>query len=436
MTPGTSISDPLAGQGRGIIPTDEARVESQSALRQRICAIAGAVVGDVAGSALRALVLTGSLARDEAGFDIQDGRCKVRGDSEFLVVLHDHAGISTDQERLIRERVRTDLGRAGIDCCVSVGFVRAQYLIEVEPHIFGYELKVCGVVVMGEPDILALIPPFSPSDIPLEDGWQLLSNRITEFLEYAHEWTERPQSVPNEGRYRMVKLYLDMATSFLLFESAYEPTYSARAERLARMARDSEGDGQERPFRLQDFSRLVSLSSRFKTGHNLILDEEVQVLMERIGSRDSLTAAVELAHGLWRWELTKLVGAGSGLSDRELMERWMRLQPLSRRLPGWGYVLRHEGWYRSWRQWPRWARIAWKASPRYWTYLAASEVFFGLAAGVSTANARPETGLRLRRLCSCLVLKGGNSMDAPVSLQEICSEIILNYRELLEVTRA
>lgn len=439
MTLGTSISDSLAAQSRGVTVTtltDEPRVASQSALRQRICAIAGAVLDDIAGTALRALVLTGSVARDEAGFDIQEGRCKVRGDAEFLVVLHDHAGISAAQERLIRERVQTDLGHAGIDCSVSVGFVRAQYLVDLRPHIFGYELKVCGVVVMGEPDILGLIPPFSPSDIPLEDGWQLLANRITEFLEYAHEWIERPQAVSAEGCYRMVKLYLDMATSFLLFESAYEPTYSARAQRLERMARDSDGDGQGRPFRLQDFSRLVSLCSRFKTGHNLILDEEVQVLMQGVGSRDSLTAAVGLAHGLWRWELSKLVGAERGLSDRQLMERWMKLQPFSRRLPGWGYVLRHEGWYRSWRQWPRWARIAWKASPRYWTYLVASELLFGLATGAGASNGLPEPSLHLRRRRSCLVLKGGKSKAAPVSLREICSEIVLNYREFLEVTRA
>lgn len=436
MTPSTSISSPLTGQDEGVAPTEDPHVASQSVLRQRICAIAAAVLEEVVGDAFRALVLTGSLARDEAGFDLRDGRCKVRGDSEFLVVLQNGANISQDQEHLIRARVQAHLQRAGVDCCVSVGFVRDQYLVNLRPHIFGYELKVCGVVVAGERDILSLIPPFSPRDIPLEDGWQLLSNRITEFLEYAHEWIERPQSVSGEARYRMVKLYLDMATSILLFESAYAPTYAARAESLARIAESTDADGQGRPFLLRDFSRLVSLCSRFKTGHNLIPDEEVDILMESLGSRDSLTATVNLAHGLWRWELSKLVGAEGGLNDRQLMEQWMKRQPLSGRLRGWGYVLRHEGWYRSVRQWPRWARRAWKASPRYWIYSAASEVFFGLATLSVASNEIPELSVHSWRMRSCLVLKGRNSKNAPVSLREICSEIIMNYRAFLEVTRA
>lgn len=436
MTPRSLISSTLRSQGSEAVLAGNAYLEDQSALRQRICGIAAAVIEGAVGKGLRALILTGSLARDEAGFDIRDGRCKVRGDSEFLVVLKDRApNIPPNQRQFIIEVLRTQLLRAGIDCYVSLGFVKGQYLANIRPHIFGYELRVCGVVVTGEPDTLSLIPEFAPHEIPLEDGWRLLANRIVEFIGYAHEWITGPEAVSAEARYRMVKLYLDMATSFLLFESAYEPTYSGRAEKLRGMTQSPDGNAQDPPFLLRDFSSLVSLCTRYKVG-NFQPDGEVEFLWKQIGTRDSLNAAVNLAHSLWRWELSKLADLDSRLNDRQLMGQWMKLQPISRRLPGWGYVLRHSGWHRSWKNWPRWASSACKASPRYCIYSVASELFFSLPTFSVDSEGIREPSVDLRKTRSLLILKGKSSTRSPVTLQQICSEIVSNYREFLEGTRA
>src|SRR6185437_13909264 len=124
MIPSASTSDTLGGQDARTGSTERARIETQSALREHISKIAAAVFKDTVAKSLRALVLTGSLARGEAGFDIHEGRCKVRGDSEFLVVLTDVAADpSASRKRAIIEALHEQLRLAGIDCLVSVGFV-------------------------------------------------------------------------------------------------------------------------------------------------------------------------------------------------------------------------------------------------------------------------------------------------------------------------
>jgi hypothetical protein len=62
----------------------------------------------------------------------------------------------------------------GLSVNVELSPVRPRYLHTMPPEIFAYELGTCGQVVWGERRILLLIPAFSPSDIPLEDGWRML----------------------------------------------------------------------------------------------------------------------------------------------------------------------------------------------------------------------------------------------------------------------
>src|SRR6185295_7098903 len=82
----------------------------------------------------------------------------------------------------------------------------------------------------------------------------------------------------------------------------------------------------------------------------------------------SWQGVIERARRLWRWELARLSGASSELSDHALLDVWLRCQPVTDRARGWLHVLRKCGWHRSWRLWPRWARLARRGSPRYLVY--------------------------------------------------------------------
>jgi hypothetical protein len=329
------------------------------------------------------------------------------------------------------------------------------------PEIFAYELRTCGQVVWGEREILSLIPAFSPPDIPFEDGWRMLCNRMVEFIEVLDPVVEKPANPSPEGRYRMTKLYLDMATSFLLFQGAYAPTYLERAERLRALAssREVESRGVEScslPFPLRDFVRKVAYATKLKLhGGNEVDVQAAEQSREGIFSWPEL---VTYARGLWRWELERLTGcrgtasrtlsgspagpdemgtASRTLADRQLMRKWMRFQPARKRLRGWASALRRCGWHRSWRHWPHWLRLGWQASPRYWVYAAASELFFRLPVILKGDGAGAEVDSQLRSIRSWLPVPGDlPRMGGSLGWRDVAADIAWNYHALLYRTRS
>jgi hypothetical protein len=393
------------------VPTLAAPADRRSAgLRELIAGEVAQACARRHGSALRALVLTGSLARDEAGLVLGAGHLRVLGDAELLLVLTDATRLPdrAEAERLAGEVEEALLGR-GVTCEVTLSPVHAAYLRALGPSIFAYELRTCGRVVAGQPDILDLIPAFAPSAIPQEDAWRLLCNRIVEHLEA----TEAPA-----GSYRTVKLYLDMATSLLVFAGAYQPTYRERAEALTRLAAETH-EAAAFPSPLEALARQVSLCTGWKVQGGEPLPPA------------GLTPddALAWAKALWRWELIRLTGASADLANRELLAAWMARQPALARYRGWLHVARRLGWTRSWRHGPRWARLARRASPRYWVYAAAGQLLF---ARQSPKQERDWSAL-LRRLP---VNRLAGSPSEPIAWQRAAAEIGWNYRQFLVDTRS
>ncbi len=385
---------------------------------------------------LHAIVLTGSLARDEATFVQELQGWKLLGDSEFLLVFRE--GFSLPSGRMLNflcREIEKEAAANGLECQVTLGAVYPSFLRELQPHIFSYEFRTCGKVVWGEPTILSLVPFFSPSEIPLEDAWRLLCNRMIELLEVAPQLPERPNALPRTVFYRTVKLYLDMATSLLVFAGAYEPTYLKRAERLRKLTQDPT-IRYEFPFDLHSFSQRVSSCTEAK-----LLGTSVDNYQSSTG-----TSAVGLAfweeaitYGqlLWRWEVARLTNTRDQVSDRQLLWKWMRLQPVHGRLRGWLYVLRKQGWHRSWRQWPRWMRRAWRASPRYWVYAVTRELFFSLPRLMKSDSQKPHVDADWEELRSWLprLRNLKRSKELPV-WKELAADLVSNYREFLVDTRA
>lgn len=143
------------------------------------------------------------------------------------------AGGLPDREQLagVERRIEGDLLDQGVTADVSLTAVGLGYLRWLPPHIFGYELQLTGRVLWGDATILRQIPPIHRQQIPAEDAWRLLANRILELLPTALAGRAKASWSP-EDAYPWVKLHLDMATSYLVFRGAYAPTYTARAGRL------------------------------------------------------------------------------------------------------------------------------------------------------------------------------------------------------------
>jgi hypothetical protein len=445
---------------RPVSSEDTAR--GAAALKSAVCQRTVQLCEGQRGSGLLALLLTGSLARDEATFVREGERWKLLGDAEFLLVFDQNAVLppSSIIDRLEQE-IEHNLLQQGLSGHVELSPVHTRYLRMMPPEILAYELRTYGQVVWGERQILSLIPAFSPSDIPLEDGWRMLCNRMVEFIEVIDPAVEKRVDPSPHGRYRMIKLYLDMATSFLLFQGAYAPTYLERAERLRALAEDPEAN-RNCPFPLRGFAERVVHATQVKlqAGDGV----GAQAAEEGLEGMFSWAELVNYARRLWRWELERLLserwvappfracperseGAAcrskarrdelSKVSDRELMRRWMRLQPVRKRLRGWASALRRCGWHRSWRHWPRWVKLGWRASPRYWVYAAASEFFFRFRVNLRGDGLAPEVDSQVRTIRSWLPVAGDLcGIGENLGWREVAADIAWNYRAFLTRTRS
>src|SRR6266568_9141306 len=187
------------------------------ALQEAICEAAVQSAMTNYGDKLKAIIVTGSLARHEGTFFREDDCWIQFGDSEFLLVFEENAKLPLSEDLfVVQETIESELLRHGLKCRVSLAAVLPTYLRRLQPHIFAYELLTCGRVLWGEP-VISLIPRFPSAAIPLEDAWRLLCNRMIELLEASMVLRDGPQELTSEVFYKTVKLYVEMATSFLVF---------------------------------------------------------------------------------------------------------------------------------------------------------------------------------------------------------------------------
>jgi hypothetical protein len=252
------VFDPSAESGGDINPATARRP------KPAICEETSRACRAAWGRALEAVVLTGSMARDEASFLAEHGRWRLLGDAEFVLAFETgHRLPNRTSLAQTARQIEAQLEKRGIACSIELSVANRAYLSTFKPHLYSYELRSSGRVIWGNPLILSSIPQFSPLYIPLEDVWRLLCNRIVEQVQAAGQIadTSSPLSLP--ARYRTIKLYLDMAKSLLLFFGIYSSTYRGRCAHLKSLARNSCAPGQL-PFPLAEFTNLVEACTEWK----------------------------------------------------------------------------------------------------------------------------------------------------------------------------
>src|SRR6266403_2168182 len=422
-----------------IPPTHVHELAKTGALRETIGKQVARLCFQMHGESLQAVVLTGSLARDEATLVEEGKRWRLLGDAEFLLIFHTHASLPrTVAMGFLRQNIETSISRFGVTSEICVTAAYPKYLRSLRPSIFAYELRNCGKVVWGDPEILTCIPSFSSSDIPWEDGWRLLSNRMVEQLEVLEDLEQKPKLLSSRLHYRTVKLYLDMATSFLLFAGEYAPTYKERAQRL-RMLADTQPADDKAPFNLRQFCDRVSECTQWKLSEADPNSLSCLAAPVKLGFSWCEEAGIH-ARKLWRWELARLVRSPGEVSNQDLIERWMKCQPVSRRIRGWLFVLRKEGWHRRWKNWPRWARLGWCGSPRDWTYAAASELFFQLPSPLEPPGQAGQVYGKCETAFVHLPVIRHVELNqralSKTNWQQAASVVRWNYRRFLEETRS
>ena len=386
-------------------------------LRQMICDETADICATLGG--LKAIILTGSMARDEASVATDHEMSSVLGDAEFLLVFAKAIRVPSvhDVENLAKI-VESRLIRSNVKCRVCLSPVSTTFLEEMPPHIFGYELRHCGRVVWGDRNILTRVPAFEAAQIPFDDAVRLLCNRMVELLEIVALSGRRSKA----AKYATLKLYLDMATSFLVFAGTYRPTYGERLAELVKLA--ATVPPASVPFPLPDFAKLVEYCTRLKlagasSGGSMPDGEKSEKL---------LIGAVQFAHRLWRWELQRLLQVDSTASDEELLVRWSGSQSWTTRLRGWVRVVRDVDGPKAQGSWKHWLKLAPRTSPRYAIYAAGCQLFFHLPDLLQS----PQCKL-LRGLSELLPIppEGNTRLEWPT----LAVSIAQNYHRFVEFTR-
>lgn len=420
----TGLGAPLAR----FIPAKRAIVQYELTLNPEviICEEVTRLATSRYGPSLRAVILTGSLARGEGTFLGSPNNWRVLGDAEFLLAFQESCRLPSAHS--IKE-FQSDLERTlcdrGIRLHAGASAVNPAYFRALPAEIFTFELRSFGQVIWGDTEILHLIPKFSRDQISKQDAWHLLCNRILELLEVLGKIEGSLEEAEIALQYRTCKLYLDMATSFLVFYGSYQPTYRSRAQALNAIA--GELNGHPAFIDSDEFCRMANCCTQLKL--------EGRTSQDWFGLGSCLSEAIAAAHCLWRWELRQLAACGE-IADHALVRAWMKVQPLRRRARGWLSALRRSG-MPSLREWPRWMRMALHSSPRYWIYAAASELFFQLPALYTEAGERECNCVPLDQVDAWLPLRRcSDARTLDPSWRGLARRIACNYHTLLETTRA
>lgn len=363
---------------------------------------------------LRAVILTGSLARNEGTFIPDQGGFKLLGDCDVLLLFQDSFALPTsDEVSTFNQEAMKALADAGIFGLVGASAIHSDYLQKLDPSIFSYELRTNGDVLCDDQECLKLIPAFGLEQIPLEDAWRMLCNRMVECLEHAPALLDG-QPLSMEGAQSVAKLYLDMTTSLLVFLKRYRPSYTERLQQLELIAQEQPS---LLPFSAGEFLQRVKTFTNWKRSPRTTTPADVE----------ALKAAVAYAHLLYRFELETMTDTKEQESDTALSERWARKQPFAKKFRGWAFVARacsHSGFQSTHL---RWLALSFRRSPRQLVYECGAELFFRLPCVLG--GRRDEDWGRLRKKLPVSNNEGGSWSD-------LARDVVWNYKNFLVGTRA
>jgi hypothetical protein len=369
---------------------------------------------NVFGERLRAVILTGSLARNEGTFVPTSSGFALLGDCDLLVMFREEATLASSSEmQKFENEAAAALLEAGIVATISSSAIHANYLMSLLPSIFAYELRANGSVIWGDADCLQLIPSFEAKDIPLEDAWRMLCNRMIECLEHISP-DQTVQAFTPGASQALAKLYLDMATSLLTFLGLYRPSYRERLEQLMQLDSDQRA---RLPFSFQEFVDAVRKSTKWKL-------TSVELTP---ANTSTVQAAAAFAHALFRWELQELTSEKRPLSDHQLVKAWEGRRSLRTRIRGWAAATRTSLVGGNKIAWGRWLRLAIATSPRTAVYRAGAELFFELEPSSATSVEKDWSYIRSYLLFS-------DSTSGRWS--DVSKDIVSNYKFFLTGTTA
>lgn len=329
------------------------------------------------GNDIVALILTGSFSRGEGSILIDNqGPHKVLGDMEFFILTGttmDLDGVGrklAGLERQVEERLR----QKNIVCDIDFSPVGRHYLKRMKPTIFNYELKTHGKVVYGDPDVMKETVSFHASDIPLFDAFYLLCNRIIEQLVFYRSDPCSRKGALVERFYPLIKMYMDMAGSFLIMKGKYKPDYATRCREFVGF--------EEKSFLGKDKMQAFNDRLLFFTGLKLQPDHDK--LPKEQDAKDPyeimriFRETCLYADRLWKWEMKQLQeGASVATRDGDIAAI-LHCFGLLDVIKGWLKFIRIAHRQQVALSWGRIVTHFFMGPPRVLIYVAAAKLYFSL----------------------------------------------------------
>jgi len=341
----------------------------------------------------KAIVLTGSFARDEGSVLLARDHIRVLGDMEYMVVFSPGADRGPLQKFLDEQAVqlRNELFSRGVYCDLEFRAVYPEYFHALSPQIFGYELLSRGRTVWGDSSVLATTPRFPVEAIPRWDAWRMLNNRTVEQLFWVERITHSDRVELLRLYYQLVKCHIDLCTTLLVFAGKYEDTYAGRSASLTRWASGmSAGPAVEF---LPALAKKVAACTAFKLDPNgaepplivRIHADDTETFRDDL--RRALVDLTPLVQKIWCWEAAEFAqGNHDAETPRHALQlAVLRKQPVAEKLRGWAKLMTMRQ-VRSEKNFVnRLGSLLLKGSPRYLVYGVAADLYFQVPAVLSGA---------------------------------------------------
>jgi predicted nucleotidyltransferase len=199
------------------------------------------IVNRIGSGTVEAVFLCGSFATGDETIVLETTAAPILlSDVDLVVIVASLANLSEWAPR------RGELGAACENLMrevrfsgrVDVGVMLARDLEELPARPGVYDMRARGRVLAGNPRILELIPDYAPSDITVREALTLIGNRGVALLDSL------PPAMPSGDaetfgyRYRIARVYTDIAAAALSTAGEYVPGYAARSDLIRRMIGD------------------------------------------------------------------------------------------------------------------------------------------------------------------------------------------------------
>ncbi|MDY6834482.1 MAG: hypothetical protein SVY53_06755 [Chloroflexota bacterium] len=191
-----------------------------------------------------ALILGGGFARGEGTAKVIDGVVHPINDYDITIVTEEPLSFSKNTLNTLALELSKKITNTSFSFTESTNVfhfyldfrcMTTKELMRLPPLLKYYELKHSGKVIYGDQSILDLIPNYQIKDMPREDGFRFLFNRMSLLVEFFRtKYLRKDMSIQEKESllYFISKMNMSIAEALTLLSNTFEPSYVQRANIL------------------------------------------------------------------------------------------------------------------------------------------------------------------------------------------------------------